>query len=277
MNRLQNKVAVVTGAARGIGGAIAACCHAEGALVVLTDIEDAAGESAARALGERALYRHLDVRNEAEWARLAAEMKSAYGRIDVLVNNAGIGGFVETPGPHDPEHLDMESWHRVHATNLDGVALGCKYAIGLMKPQRAGSIVNISSRSGMVGIPAMVAYASSKAAVRNHTKSVALYCAQQGYGIRCNSIHPGAILTPMWDPLLGTGEGREAAIRGIASEVPLGRMGTAMDVAWAAVYLACDESAYVTGTELHVDGGILAGSAAAPAVQEESPAREGGP
>jgi len=262
--RLQDKVTLITGAASGIGNATAQRCHAEGALVILTDIEDSAGEAATRALGERARYLHLDVRREADWQRVFQMIEGSYGRLDVLVNNAGIGGMTQTRGPHDPEHLDLASWREVHAVNLDGVALGCKYAIQLMRRHRSGSIVNISSRSGVVGIPAMPAYASSKAAVRNHTKSVALYCAQQGYNIRCNSVHPGAILTPMWDPLLGSGEAREAMIRAIASQVPLQRMGSAEDVAHAVVYLAADESAYVTGAELHIDGGILAGAAAAP-------------
>lgn len=151
----------------------------------------------------------------------------------------------------------------------EGVALGCKYAMPLMKARGSGSIVNISSRSGVVGIPSAAAYASSKAAVRNHTKSVALYCAERGYGIRCNSIHPGAILTPMWDPIVGTDREREDRIRAIADQIPLRRMGAPRDVAYAALYLACDESAYVTGTELHIDGGILAGSAAQPRAQGE--------
>ena len=133
-----------------------------------------------------------------------------------------------------------------------------------MKTSNRASIVNISSRSGLVGIPAAVAYASSKAAVRNHTKSVALYCAEKGYPIRCHSIHPGAILTPLWDAMLGEGEPREAAIKGIAADIPLKVMGTPEDVAYAALYLASDESKYVTGIELNVDGGILAGSVAAP-------------
>jgi NAD(P)-dependent dehydrogenase (short-subunit alcohol dehydrogenase family) len=133
-----------------------------------------------------------------------------------------------------------------------------------MKKHQNGSIVNISSRAGIVGIPRMVAYAASKAAVRNHTKSVALYCAEMRYNIRCNSIHPGAILTPMWDPMFGEGEQREQMIREISSQVPLGRMGTPLDVANAALYFASDESAYVTGSELHIDGGILAGSEASP-------------
>ena len=133
-----------------------------------------------------------------------------------------------------------------------------------MKSSKAGSIVNISSRSGLVGIPAASAYAASKAAVRNHTKSVALYCAEQQYPIRCNSIHPGAILTPMWDQMLGEGDLREAGIKTIAAGIPLGRMGTPEDVAYAALYLASDEAKYVTGIELNIDGGILAGSTATP-------------
>ena len=274
MPRLQDKIVLITGAARGIGAAVAACFHAEGAVVIATDIDDDAGETATRTLGDRARYLHLDVRREEQWRAVFAVLERDCARLDVLVNNAGIGGFLETPGPHDPERLDLESWHQVHATNLDGVALGCKYAIQLMKRQRRGSIVNISSRSGLVGIPAMAAYASSKAAVRNHTKSVALYCAQQGYDIRCNSIHPGAILTPMWDPLLGTGGDRGRNIEGIAAQIPLRRMGTPLDVAYAALYLACDESSYVTGTELHVDGGILAGSAASPLGAAENPKRD---
>jgi NAD(P)-dependent dehydrogenase (short-subunit alcohol dehydrogenase family) len=261
---------LVTGAASGIGRAIAERFHAEGAVVVLTDIEDIAGEAAARALGDRAQYLRLDVRREDHWRAAFTALKHQYNRLDVLVNNAGISGWPQTKGPHDPEHLDLESWHQVHATNLDGVALGCKYAIQLMKHHLSGSIVNISSRSGVVGIPAVTAYASSKAAVRNHTKSVALYCAQQRYGIRCNSIHPGAILTPMWDAILGTDEHRAARIQGVAKEVPLGRMGTPLDVAHAAVYLASDESAYVTGAELHIDGGLLAGTAATPPLREDA-------
>jgi 3(or 17)beta-hydroxysteroid dehydrogenase len=133
-----------------------------------------------------------------------------------------------------------------------------------MKKNHRGSIVNISSRSGMVGIPRNVAYASSKASMRNHTKSVALYCAEKHYNIRCNSIHPGAILTPMWDPAFGKGPDRAARIRRLEKRIPLGRMGMPADVANAVVYLASDESEYVTGIELTVDGGILAGTTATP-------------
>ena len=268
MSRLQGKVALITGAAQGIGLAIAQEFATQGARVILTDINDELGEEAAKQIGSAAEYCHLDVSQEVHWQSVTEHVKEKYHGLDIIVNNAGITGFFETPGPHDPEHLDLNSWHSVHQTNLDGVALGCKYAISLMKDSLGASIVNISSRSGLVGVPGCVAYASSKAGVRNHTKSVALYCAEKSYPIRCNSIHPGAILTPMWDAMLGEGEAREKAIEAVARDVPLGVMGTAQDVAFAALYLASDESKYVTGIELNIDGGILAGSAAAPARQD---------
>ena len=139
-----------------------------------------------------------------------------------------------------------------------------RYAIRAMRPRGSGSIINISSRSGLVGIPAAAAYASSKAAVRNHTKSVALYCAAQGLKIRCNSIHPAAVLTPMWEPMLGTGPDREARMAAFVADTPLRRFGDPDEVAALAVMLASNEAAYMTGAELNIDGGLLAGSAAAP-------------
>ena len=264
MRRLEGKITLVTGAARGIGQAISELFAEEGAKVVLTDINDELGKEVAIRIGDKAEYIHLDVSQESDWEQVAKFLEEKYGQVDVVVNNAGITGFFESSGPHDPENLDLNSWHIVHKTNLDGVALGCKYGIKLMKSSAAASIVNISSRSGIVGIPAATGYAASKAAVRNHTKSVALYCAEKNYPIRCNSIHPGAILTPMWDAMLGEGEQRKKAIDTVASEVPLKQMGEPKDVAYAALYLASDESKYITGIELNIDGGILAGSTAAP-------------
>jgi len=264
MPRLKGKVALITGAARGIGQAIAELFYAEGAQVILSDINDKPGQEVADKMGGNSKYIHLDVSQESDWQSMTTFIENEYGHLDVLVNNAGITGFLETQGPHDPENLDLASWHKVHETNLDGVALGCKYGIQLMKKSSHASIVNISSRSGIVGIPAAVAYASSKAAVRNHTKSVALYCAEKSYPIRCNSIHPGAIFTPIWDAMLGEGEQREAILKEISAGVPLGVMGEPEDVAYAALYLASNESKYVTGIELNIDGGILAGSSAAP-------------
>jgi 3(or 17)beta-hydroxysteroid dehydrogenase len=268
MGRLANKLALITGAARGIGRATAELFHQEGATVILTDINDIDGKTAANQLGEGSEYHHLDVGIEDDWKAVFRILEEKYGRLDILVNNAGITGYVLTKGPHDPEYFDLESWRHIHMVNSEGVALGCKYAIQLMKKHRYGSIVNISSRAGIVGMPLAAAYASSKAAVRNHTKTVALYCARNQYGIRCNSIHPGAILTQMWDCMLGEGERRERLVRRMCDQVPLGRMGTPLDVAHAVLYLASDEAEYVTGIELNVDGGILAGSAAGPSEEE---------
>lgn len=264
MHRLKDKVVLVTGSARGIGQAIAELFCEEGAVVVLSDINDDLGEIVTSAIKGKSEYHHLDVSSINDWELISSHIKHKYGRLDVLINNAGITGFLETTGPHDPENLDIESWHKVHQVNLDGVAFGCKTAIALMKNSNAASIVNLSSRSGIVGIPGAAAYASSKAAIRNHTKTVALYCAENGYPIRCNSIHPGAILTPMWDAMLGEGDARELAIKAISNDIPLNTMGEAKDVAYAALYLASEESKYVTGIELNVDGGILAGSSASP-------------
>lgn len=264
MGRLIGKVALVTGAAQGIGLSIAQLFAAEGASVILSDINDDLGMAESRKIAGETEYLHLDVAIEGDWQRVEQALISKFGSLDVVVNNAGITGFLETSGPHDPENLDIASWHKVHATNLDGVALGCKYGIRLCKQSAAASIVNISSRSGIVGIPGAAAYASSKAAVRNHTKSVALYCADKGYPVRCNSIHPAAIMTPMWEAMLGEGEARSAAIKSIEADIPMKKMGEPIDVAYAALYLASGESRYLTGIEINVDGGILAGASAAP-------------
>ena len=257
MPRLSDKICVVTGAARGIGRAIAEAFHAEGGIVFVTDIDEAAAAATAATIG--CDFLRLDVRAETDWQRLASQVPVA----DVVVNNAGVTGFEQGVVAHDPEHASLADWRAVHEVNLDGTFLGCRYAIGAMKAKGTGSIVNISSRSGLVGIPGAAAYASSKAAVRNHSKSVALYCAQQGWSIRCNSIHPAAILTPIWEPMLA-GPDREARMAALVADTPLRRFGMPEEVAAIAVLLASDESAYVTGSEMSIDGGLLAGSAASP-------------
>ncbi len=258
MQKLNGKTCLVTGGARGIGAAIAKAFTDESADVIVTDINDIDGMSLAASIG--AEYTHLDVSKEADWAAIAEK----YPAVDVLVNNAGITGFEYGTQPHDPENASLADWRAVHATNLDGTFLGCRYAIGAMRAKGAGSIINISSRSGMVGIPGAAAYASSKAAIRNHSKSVALYCAQQGLDIRCNSIHPAAIMTPMWEPMLGEGDARAANIAALVRDTPMQRFGEAEEVAALAVLLAGDEARYMTGAELTIDGGLLAGSAASP-------------
>ena len=258
MQKLIGKTCLVTGAARGIGEAIARAFHREGGHLIITDIDESAGQDLAEELGGQ--FFRLDVSEEADWDDLARNVP----RLDIMVNNAGITGFEHGPAAHDPEHATLESWRRVHAVNSDGTFLGCRYAIRAMRARGAGSIINISSRSGMVGIPGAAAYAASKAAVRNHSKTVAFYCAQQGLAIRCNSIHPAAILTAMWEPMLGDEPGRQARMDALVADTPLRRFGTPQEVAALAVLLASDEASYMTGAELTLDGGILAGSAAAP-------------
>ncbi|CAH2032268.1 glucose 1-dehydrogenase [Trichlorobacter ammonificans] len=276
MRRLEGKSALVTGAARGIGEAIARAFATAGAFVYLTDIDDERGTAVAAEIGAAATYRRLDVRSESDWQRVTAEIVDRHGRLAIVVNNAGITGFEEGMVAHDPEHAALADWHAVHRTNLDGVFLGCKYAIRTMRRTGTGSIINISSRSGLVGIPAAAAYASSKAAVRNHTKTVALYCAEQGLAVRCNSIHPAAILTPMWEPLIGPpGPEREVRLQEFVRDTPLRRFGTPEEVAAVALLLASDEAAYMTGSELTIDGGLLAGTAASPAGEQRPDVRNG--
>jgi 3(or 17)beta-hydroxysteroid dehydrogenase len=258
MPKLHNKTALVTGAARGIGEGIVRLFAREGARVIIADIDAENGHRVADEIGGSIF--ELDVASESGWDALAKE----HPAVDIVVNNAGITGFEHSTGPHDPEHASLSEWHRVHAVNLDGTFLGCRYAIGAMKTKGKGAIINMSSRSGLVGIPGAAAYASSKAAIRNHTKSVALYCAQQGWGIRCNSIHPAAILTPMWEALIGAGPDREERMAAMVADTPMKRFGTVEEVAALALLLASDDAAYMTGSELHLDGGLLAGSAASP-------------
>lgn len=264
MGRLLGKIALVSGAARGIGLATARAFVTEGACVVLGDIRDVEGAAAAAALGPSAAYAHLDVREEGDWIAAVDGVLERHGRLDVLVNNAGITGLEGGAAAGDPEHLTLAHWREVMATNLEGVVLGCKHGIRAMRRAGRGSIINVSSRSGLVGVPGAAAYAASKAGVRNHTKSVALWCAQEALAVRCNSVHPAAILTPMWEPLLGTGPEREERMRALVADTPLRRFGTPEEVAALCVHLAADESAYTTGAEFSVDGGLLAGSAASP-------------
>lgn len=262
MPRLNGKTALVTGAARGIGAAISQAFANEGAYVIVTDIDEEKGRATADAIG--GTFVRLDVSSEAEWTEVARQFPS----VDVVVNNAGITGlegpFEGNPPAHDPENAEIADWRAVHAVNLDGTFLGCRYAIRAMRAKGSGSIINISSRSGLVGIPLAAAYASSKASIRNHTKSVALYCASQGLNIRCNSIHPAAIMTPMWEPMLGTGPDRADREAAMIKDTPMRRFGKPEEVAALAVLLGSDEATYMTGAELTIDGGILAGSAAAP-------------
>lgn len=263
MNRLIGKVAIITGSAKGIGAASAELFAKEGCAVLITDILDDRGQELAKHIPNSVFF-HLDVSNDENWEQCFEFCMERFHKVDILFNNAGIMGTAEKFGSQDPENISFESWRIIHNVNLNSVFFGCKLAIKYMK-NHGGSIINMSSRSGIVGIPNSVAYSSSKAAIRNYTKSVALYCASKNYNIRCNSIHPAAIQTDIWNHMLGKNPAeRRVALDTIAAGIPLKRMGKPIEVANLALFLASDESAFMTGSEIIIDGGILAGSSSAP-------------
>ncbi len=258
--RVEGKIALITGGAQGLGEAAARMLAREGARVAITDINADGAAKVAASLNSRkagtAIAIAHDVTSEAEWQHALEETERAFGGLHVLVNNAGIGLT------KDFESVTLEEWRKVHAIDLDGVFLGCRCAIPLIaKTVKAtglgGSIVNISSISGIIAGHNMAAYNSAKAGVRHLSKSVALYCAKRGYGIRSNSVHPVFIATPILDGLVGR-MGREEAYAKLGRQVPLGHIGEPDDIAYAVLYLASDESKFVTGAELKVDGGISA-------------------
>jgi NAD(P)-dependent dehydrogenase (short-subunit alcohol dehydrogenase family) len=256
MARLAGKVALITGAAQGLGLAMARMFAREGAKVVLTDIQADAVAAAAREIGAAATALSHDVTSESQWIAAVAHARSTFGGLNILVNNAGIGGLASV------EDCTLEDWRRVHAIDLDGVFLGCKYALPLIAETTArdgtrGSIVNISSIAGVIAAGNMAAYNSAKAAVRHLSKSVALHCAKAGYSVTCNSVHPVFIDTPILDGMFG-GPDRAASVAKLGRQIPLGRVGDPDDVAYACLYLASDEAKFVTGSELFVDGGISA-------------------
>ncbi|MDE0207879.1 MAG: glucose 1-dehydrogenase [Candidatus Tectomicrobia bacterium] len=247
MGRLDGKVAVITGAARGQGVAEAELFEGEGARVVLTDVLVDEGEKAAeriRTAGGEALFVRLDVSSPEEWNEVVRHTVQTYGRLDILVNNAGIptrGGVESTP---------LEDWDRCMDINAKGVFLGMKYAIPAMLENQSGSVINISSTSGIVGYPGGTAYHASKGAVRIMSKAAALEYARRG--VRVNSLHPGFIKTAMTDSM------DEERAAGIIDRTPIGRKGTPMEIAYGALFLASDESSFVTGAELVIDGGMTA-------------------
>jgi 3(or 17)beta-hydroxysteroid dehydrogenase len=251
MQRLSGKVALITGGGSGLGAATARRLHAEGAFVWITDRVVESGQTLAAELGERAIFRALDVTREADWIEAIGAIDTAHGRLDVLVNNAGVGVVA------DIETTTLEQWRFVHSVNVEGTFLGCKHGIGLMK-RTGGSIINLSSVAGIVGDPKLAAYCSSKGAVRTLTKAVAMHCARKQYGIRVNSVHPAFIDTPMVDDIVSSAKDPEKARVGLAKAIPLGRIGEPTDVAAAVAYLASEDAKFVTGSELTVDGGLLA-------------------
>jgi 3(or 17)beta-hydroxysteroid dehydrogenase len=244
MGRVEGKVALITGGASGLGRADAEVLAREGARVVLTDINDEAGESAAeniRAGGGQATFMHHDVSDETQWQQIIAAVRDLHGQLDVLVNNAGIA-VVETL-----EQCSLESFHRQNAVMSDGVFLGCKHALPLMQESGGGAIINMSSIASHLGFPVFFAYSAAKGAVRAMSKAIAVHCQMNGYNIRVNSVHPGAIDTPMIDQTASAlGLDDKTAI----SPVGLGRP---EDVANVVLFLASDESRFVNGTEIIID------------------------
>jgi NAD(P)-dependent dehydrogenase (short-subunit alcohol dehydrogenase family) len=250
MGRLDNKVVLISGGARGQGAVEARLFTQEGARVVFGDILDEQGrqvEADIRAQGGEATYVHLDVTSERHWQDAVALAETTYGKLDVLVNNAGISlpGAIETYSEDD--------WERTMAVNLKGVFLGTKHAIPAMRRAGGGSIINISSGAGIAPAPGTsAAYAATKGGVRIFTKATAVQHAQDK--IRCNSVHPGPIDTPM----IRESQRGSDWMQTLVERVPLGRLGTAEDIAYGVLYLASDESSYVTGSELVIDGGRTA-------------------
>lgn len=260
---LSGKVAHVTGAAAGIGAAIARVLGAEGASVLVGDVQVARGEAVAaqiREAGGKAAFIHHDVADERQWESALAHAVAQFGGLDILVNNAGIE---QTGLLADAERADID---RLLAVNVTGVILGHKHAIRTMRPGgsagRGGSIINLSSVAGLIGTPALGVYSASKGAVRLLTKAAAVECGRLGYGIRVNSIHPGLVDTDMGNKLvddfvqLGVFADREAALRQMLETYPIGRTGVPGDVASAALFLASELSSWITGTEIVVDGGM---------------------
>ena len=255
MGRVAGKVALVTGAGLGLGRASSLLLASEGARLVVSDIDESlAGNTAAEIVeagGEALALRH-DVSKSDDWAAVIAVVEQRFGRLDVLVNNAGIAIAKNI------EDTSLEEWRRTMAVNLDGVFLGCQEGVKLMKKSGGGSIINLSSIDGIIGEADLAAYCASKGGVRTLTKAVAVHCAEQRYGIRCNSIHPGYIWTPQTENYLrdlGTLEQEKAKA---LSRHPIGFLGEPNDIAYMVLYLASDESKFVTGSEMVVDGGYLA-------------------
>jgi len=250
-------VALITGGASGIGFGIAERFALEGAVVVISDVQAELGTQVAADQGF--IFIEQDVSNESRWLEVVLEVERRCGKLDILVNNAGILGDREA---FTPENTSLANWKGVFSINVDGVFLGCRTAIPSMRRTGGGSIVNISSVAGLLATPYATAYGCSKAAVRQLTKSVAQYCAQVRSNIRCNSVHPGNVRTPLWDK-----QAQDAArTRGVSFEqvlaegealCPIGQLARPQDIAAAVTYLCSDEARHITGTKIIIDGGLI--------------------
>lgn len=246
-DRVAGKIALVTGGGSGLGAADCAALAREGATVVVTDVALEGAQKVADRIGNGAIALALDVASEEAWRAVIAEVDRQFGRLDILVNNAGIVQMA------DCEDVTLEQFRRVNAIMNEGVFLGCKYALPLLKRADNASIINMSSTGALLGYPIFFAYSAAKGAVRSMTKSIAIMCQEKGYRIRCNSVHPGAIETPM----VQEAEGRVGQAQPVATGVlPPGAKGAPEDVANMVLFLASDESRFVTGAEFVVDNAV---------------------
>lgn len=251
--RLRDKVCIVTGGARGLGLAAAEALLSEGACVLITDVERALGESAAERLGVNAMFKLQDVTDAAQWSSVFDTAIASWGSVDVLVNNAGVAAIL------DIEQMTPENWKRTLDVNLNGVMLGTQTAIRYMK-RSGGSIVNLASIEGLIGEAALPAYNASKGGVRLFSRSAAIHCARSGYSIRVNNVCPGFAETQMVSGALAALKPDEAQAfaEKTLARIPMGRFARPAEIAAAVVFLASDESSYVTGSDLVVDGGMTA-------------------
>ena len=252
MHRVKGKIALITGGASGIGKAAAILLAEEGAQIIVSDINVKSANETANEIGNSAIAYEHDVTDEGSWKILLSKIKHKFGHINILVNCAGIAMIGNI------EETTLEDWKNIHAVDLDSIFLGCKTALPIMVDNGPGSIINLSSISGIIAGHNLAAYNSAKAGVRHLTKSIALHCAKKKYDIRCNSVHPAFINTNMLDDILPKGN-REESLERLSRQVPLGRIGEVKDVAWAIVYLASEESKFMTGAEIVLDGGLSAG------------------
>ena len=256
MNRVKNKVAIVTGGASGLGKSSAKLLAKEGAKIVVSDIDEEGGKKVVQQIkedGGEAIFIKQDVAKEDEWKNVIETTLETYGKLHILANSAGIGlgGTVED--------VTLEDWKNLIDINLNGTFLGTKYGIkGMRKTDEGGSIINFSSIEGLIGDPNLPAYNASKGGVTIFTKSAALHCARQGYGIRINSIHPAYIWTPMVENFLKAQGNVEEGKKQLESLHPVGHLGEPDDIGYGVVYLASDESKFMTGSELVIDGGYTA-------------------
>ena len=245
--RVAGKIALVTGGGSGLGAADCTILAREGATVVVTDVSLDSAQRVADRIGNGAVAMALDVSSEEAWLAVVADIDRRFGRLDVLVNNAGIVQMA------DCEDVTLEQYRRVNAIMNEGVFLGCKHALPLLKRSESASIINMSSTGALLGYPIFFAYSAAKGAVRSMTKSIAIMCQEKGYPIRCNSVHPGAIETPM----IQEAEGRVGQEQPVATGVlPAGAKGAPEDVANMILFLASDESRFVTGAELVIDNAV---------------------